>query len=515
MNKSIKITGSLLAKNTALNFFAQIVPLIVALVTIPYVIHGLGTERFGILSLIWVVIGYFSILNMGLGQATTKFVAEALGKEETERIPAIVWTSLTSQLLLGVLGCIILVLATPTLVERVLNIPPDFIEEAKNTFYILSLSIPIVICSASLNGVLEAAQRFDLVNAVTVPSSCLNFLLPAIGIFLDLKLPGIVILLLILRAATLGVYLILCFRVYPKIRQVLLIDTKMLRPLFSFGGWVTISSILIPILVYIDRFFIGALYTIAAVGYYSVSYDMVSRLTIFSRSFSATLFPAFSTIESDKDKLKQLYARSFKYILLIMGPIVLVLIIFAGDILHVWLGGDWASETTLVFQILAIGMLIDGLSRMPANLFDGIGRADLRAKIYLLSVFIYVGLAWFLISKMGIMGAALAWTLRACLELSLFFSVAWKVIRLKRAIFMENGILRGVMAYGGLVAITLFVIVILGKTLLIQSIVTTICLSLFALVTWRYVLDVEDKQPLFLAIKRTRGWGYRLNEFAK
>lgn len=505
MNKSIKITSSLLAKNTTLNFFAQIVPLIVAVVTMPYVIHGLGSERFGILSLTWAVLGYFSILNMGLGQATTKFVAEALGKGKTESIPTIVWTSLAAQLFLGILGSIILAGITPTLVERVLNIPPDFIEEAKNTFYILSLSIPVVICSASLNGVLEAAQRFDLVNAVTVPSSCLNFLLPAIGLLCGFGLPGIVILLLILRAATVGVYLILCFRVYPKIRQVLLIDTKMLRPLFSFGGWVTISSVLIPILVYIDRFFIGALYTIAAVGYYSVSYDMVSRLTIFSRSFSATLFPAFSTIESDKDKLKQLYVRSLKYILLIMGPVVLVVIIFAGDILRLWLGVDWASKTTLVFQILAVGMLFNGISRMPANLFVGIGRADLSAKIYILSAFVYVGPTWFLISKMGIVGAALAWTLRACLEFSLFSGVAWRIVRLNRTVFIENGILRGIMAYGGLVIIASFLIVISGKTLLVQGVITAICLTLFALITWRYVLDMEDKQPLFLAIKRIRG----------
>ena len=328
----IKIQDRLLIKNTGLNFIGRVIPLIVAVATIPYIIHGLGAERFGIFSLAFVVLGYFSIFNLGLGRATTKFVSEALGKGETERIPAILWTSLASQSLLGLLGSISLVMATHILVERILNIPPDLMEETKNVFYLLSLSIPVVICSASLRGTLEAGQRFDLVNAVTIPSSCLTFLLPMIGLLLGFQLVGIIILLLIARVCAIVAYLMLCFRVYPRIKQSFLIDTKMLRPLFTFGGWVTICSILIPILVYLDRFLIGALRTVADVGYYSISYDIISRVGIFPASFAMTLFPAFSTLGANRDKLKRLYTYSLKYLLLVMGPIIFVLVIF---ILHI------------------------------------------------------------------------------------------------------------------------------------------------------------------------------------
>jgi len=504
MSQTVKIQGRLLIKNVVLNFIGQVIPLIVAVATVPYIIHGLGADRFGIFSLAFVVLGYFSIFDLGLGRATTKFVSEALGKGETERIPVILWTSLASQFSLGVLGSISLVMATPILVERILNIPPDLMEETKNVFYLLSLSIPVVICSASLRGTLEAGQRFDLVNAVTIPSSCLTFLLPIIGLLLSFQLSGIVILLLIVRVGAIVAYLMLCFRVYPRIKQLFLIDTKMFRPLFTFGGWVTVCSILIPILVYLDRFLIGALRTVADVGYYSVSYDIISRVGIFPASLTMTLFPAFSTLEADRDKLKRLYTCSLKYLLLVMGPIIFVLVIFAGDILHLWLGADWALKTTLVFQILAIGIFVNALSQMPANLLDGIGRPDLRAKVFLSYILPYIILLWFLINKFGIVGAALAWTLRACLELLLFFGVAWKTIHLNPATFVQNGVLRAIMVYGGMVVIGLFVVGIWGKTILTQGVIVITCLTVFALVVWRYVLDNEEKQFLFLAIKKVR-----------
>ena len=77
--KGFHIRGSLLARNTVLNFVCATVPLAIGVLSIPYVIHGLGVERFGILSLAWIMAGYLSFLNLGLGPATTRFVAELLG----------------------------------------------------------------------------------------------------------------------------------------------------------------------------------------------------------------------------------------------------------------------------------------------------------------------------------------------------------------------------------------------------------------------------------------------------
>jgi O-antigen/teichoic acid export membrane protein len=498
----MKIHGNLLIKNTGLNVVGQGIPLIVAVAAIPFITRGLGADRYGILSIAWVVIGYFAIVDLGLGRATTKFVAEALGKDKSEQVPAILWTSLAVQLFLGAMGSIILIIVSPVLVEQILNIPSDFIEEAKNVFYLLSVSIPVVICSGSLSGALEAAQRFDLLNAVRMPSSCLNYLLPLIGLSLNLGLPGIIVLLLILRIGMMSVLLILCFYVYPKIRTSFSIDTKMLRSLLTFGGWITICTILIPILVYLDRFLIGALSSVAAVGYYSVSFDAISRVGIVPASIAPIMFPAFSALEADKDKVEHLYVCSLKYLLLVIGPIILTLVIFAGNVLSLWLGSDWASKTTLVFQILAIGVLMNALAQMPANLLDGIGRPDLKAKVFLSYLLPYIILLWFLISRFGITGAALAWTLRATLELVLFFGMASRTMHFNPLTFVRNRLPQAIIVYGAITIIGLSMVGVWGKTVLIQGVIVITCLTIFALVAWRYILDDKEKQFLVLTIKK-------------
>ena len=69
-------------RNSLLNLMGQVVPLFVGVATVPLIVRGLGPERFGLLSIAWVVLSYSAVFDLGLGRASTKFVAEALARGE-------------------------------------------------------------------------------------------------------------------------------------------------------------------------------------------------------------------------------------------------------------------------------------------------------------------------------------------------------------------------------------------------------------------------------------------------
>ncbi len=494
-NTSVDISGSLLARNALLNLIGQAVPLIVGVVTIPFIVRGLGNERFGLLSLAWVILGYFSIFDLGLGRATTKFVAEALGKGEDEEVPYLVWTAVTSQAVLGIVGGLILAGITPLLVEKILNIPLKLLDEAKDTFYLLALSVPIVLLGSSFRGVLEAIQRFDLINTVRIPSSMLTYLLPLVGVFFNLRLTGIVTMILLARLGTLVSFLVLSLCLFSKLKKYSC-SVAFFPKLISFGGWITVSSATAPVLLYLDRFLIGSLLTIAAVTYYMAPYEAVTRLSIISVSLTMTLFPAFSTLDGVKDRLKlgTLFSRSVKYVLLLLGPIVLVIALFAKEILQIWLGTDFAIKSMLVLQLLAFGVLINSLAHTPFALLQGIGRPDLPAKFHLLELPIYCGISWILIRNFGVAGAAVAWVLRVALDAFLLFGATFKVYRFSFRLLRDNGtILAGF-------ALLIFTVITWGFKIFLnvlplfaQALFIMALLVLFALIVWRNILDVSDR----------------------
>lgn len=506
MNQMGKPQGGLLVKNTVLNVLGSVLPMLVGIVTIPYVVRGLGVERFGVLSLAWVILGYFNLFDFGLGRATTKFVAEAVGAGKMYRLPALVWTSFAFQLVLGTLGGITLAALTPFGVERILKIPTVLAVESETMFYVLSMAIPVSIGSVCFRGVLEAAERFDLVNAVKVPLNASVFLMPAVALMLGFSLPGIALLLLATQLAGAVSYLVLCFRVFPVLKQGLSIDHAILRPLLTYGGWVTGYSLIIPVVMYLDRFLIGILLSLGMVAYYTVPYDAVSQTRVLPSSLSRSLFPAFSALgTAHKEDVVELCARSLKYLLMAMGPLTLAFVLFAGDILRLWLGQDFAANSTLVFQLLAIAFFLNSLAWPPTTALLGLGRPDLVTKLFLLLLLLHAGLAWFLIQEMGLAGAALAVVVREGLHVILFFFAFWKTISLSFSTFAQKGLLRAAMTTGTLVVTMAFLVSTQSYSVLFQ-IVTMVGLSLvFLLVILRYVLDAGELAELqagFLQVLR-------------
>src|SRR5215472_2321213 len=72
-------SNRLLARNTLWNLAGSVAPMLVAAVCIPLLIKGLGTDRFGVLTLVWALIGYATLFDLGLGRALTQLVAAKLG----------------------------------------------------------------------------------------------------------------------------------------------------------------------------------------------------------------------------------------------------------------------------------------------------------------------------------------------------------------------------------------------------------------------------------------------------
>ena len=480
--------GRRLAQNTAFNLAGQVIPAVVAIACIPIAIHGMGNDRFGLLSIAWVLLSYLTLFDIGLGRATVRFVASSIAAGDEAQIRRSVWTSIALQVLLGSAGGLLFAAATPFLVEHALKIPASLHAEARSGFYALSVCVPVLIVSAGVRGILEASQRFDLVNAVRVVANSLIFVVPAAAALLHLSLTAAFLLLgagLVLSG--LG-YVAFVLKVHPGLRAGFAFDPRLVWPLMRFGGWVTVSAVVVPILVYTDRVLLGALVSVAALTYYTVPYEMAFRLQVFPAAFGAVLFPAFASSSTvNNPRLPELYARSLKYLLVVMAPTCLVVYLFGRQILEVWIGPAFAAHSAVVFQVLAVGMLLNALSQIPAQLLDGCGRPDLRAKVFLAYTPVYVAAAWLLISHFGLIGAAIAWTARAALELVLFFAVAWYLLRPDMNVFVRQRV-----ALAAVVVVAFLLVAVqvvqLGWFLLTAGFAIALAAAL-----WIFALDAAER----------------------
>ena len=427
--KSLGRRGSI-ARNSALNLIGFIVPMVVGLAAVPVITRELGAARFGILSLAFAILEYSSLFDLGLGAATTREVSAAIARRDAG-LSSLIAGSVISQVALGSIGALVLILASGPLVNGVFEIPPELRGEAVTVFRILALMIPATVVLLSLRGILEAAGRFDLSNAIRIPSSVATFLVPAVAAHYGYGLPAIVAMLLVTRVLICGVMAAAITAILPDHRWTIRASWDVMRPLFVFGGWMSLSNALSPLLVYIDRFILAALVGVAAVGYYTAPFDTVMRLLIVPASLMGAVYPTVSArlAMGDRAGIQALYGEAIRKTFLILILPAIIIGIAGPALLKLWLGAAFASDALVAVRVLAFGVFFHAMARIPSGFINALGRPDLVAKLNVAELVVHVPIAWTLISRFGVTGAALAWTLRVILDAALLYLVSGKVLR--------------------------------------------------------------------------------------
>jgi O-antigen/teichoic acid export membrane protein len=483
----------LIAKNSVLNFLGQVLPGVIGVVTIRYIIKGLGTDAYGILSIAYIVLGYFSIFDLGLSRATVKFVAEHLSPEKIHRIPELVWTSLSLLFILGCIGGLLVAAFVPLLVTRLFKMPPSFIGQAKLSLYILCAAMPIMLGSDALRGVLEAAQRFDWVNYVKVPSSICFYLFAALAIPFGVKVTGIVTILVLIRLATGMAYLLLSFRVIPGLRSGFRFSREAVRPLTVFGGWVMVSNLTGPLFGYLERFMIASVLSVGMLTYYSVPFDLIAKAIIFPASLAPALFPYFSYHGGrGGSEVSDVTSRSVKYLLLVMTPITALFCFFAKDILRLWLGAQFAAQSTVVLQVLALSFFLNALAYIPYTSVQALGRPELKAILDLVALPAYALYCWWLLHKFGINGAALAKLLSAILDTGFLFLFAWRMKSFSVRDCISGPLFRALLASAGLL-LTVFTFELFHPRLIVSAVLLMLSFLAYTTVFWFAAVDSDER----------------------
>ena len=495
-NSAEKLTqGKLLARNTILNVLGYGLPMLVAIFATPLLVKGLGTERFGILTLAWVIIGYLSLFDLGLGRALTKLVAENLGAGETQKIPALIWTSLFVMFFIGILVAFTASWFLPYLIQDLIKIPHFLASETLNAFYLLVFSVPIVIISVGLRGILDAYQRFDLTNMVRIPLGVYSFTAPLLVLPFTQNLFPVVGVLVVGRLIACMVQLLFCFQIVPSLHRGVVLERSIIGPLFRFGSWMTVSNIVSPLMMYLDRFFIGAVISVSAVAYYATPSEVVTKILLISGALMGVLFPAFSTsYVQDRNRTARLFERGVKYVFIAIFPLTLILVTLAHDGLNLWLGKEFARNSTTVLQWITVGVFVHSLGQVPYGLIQGAGRPDLTGKLHMVELPFYILGLWILIHTHGIVGAAMAWFFRICLDTVCMFVMAHRLLIIGKEMMIKK------MVFIGSV-LPIFLFATFPDTLFMKTLFLVFFLSVFFFAAWFKLLDTDEKGMVLAQFK--------------
>jgi len=188
--------------------------------------------------------------------------------------------------------------------------------------------------------------------------------------------------------------------------------------MFRFGGWISLSNIISVIQENAERLLIAGLMPISVVLYYSIPKDMLDRIYILPSSLCKTLFPIVSTIDkTKKTEIKKLFFSSLKFISFTIGIVLVIIVIFSKVFLSLWINNEFSVLATPVIYCLSFGVLASSLNLIPFTFFQALGMPEVTAKQQLIRFPIILLVAFLLIGKYGLLGAAISWSFGRILAL--------------------------------------------------------------------------------------------------
>jgi O-antigen/teichoic acid export membrane protein len=415
--------------NTIYQIGSQIVPAVAAITAIPFLLRRLGPEAFGIVTIFSAALLYFTMLDLGLGRAATRFMAQSLEANRPGDLRRYFWGSIILLSGVGVVvtaGCL---LGVSVLVSNYLKIPALYSRAATESFYIICLTIPVVTLTATLRGFLEASGRFPFVSIVSGCSGVAIYVLPALAVLVGGGLVAVAASFAVSRGATCGAFAIGCWRTEGRPSLHPIFDVTAVRQMLSFGGWLSVSNIVGTAMIYCDRFLLGIWVSMAAVTSYGMPLDMVSRLQILITSLCAVLFPLMSRLdESGSAHFQSVYRGAIAISLSVLAPLTTFAVVVAPGLMKVWLGDRNTSDAVFAARVFLAGAVVQSVGSIAWTALHARGRSDLTAWVHLTEFPLYCGLFYVAATRFGVHGAALAWLGRVIVDF--FFMVL--LLRIQR-----------------------------------------------------------------------------------
>lgn len=406
------------ARGSIHNLLGAAVPGFVSLITVPLYLHVMGAARYGVLAVVWVLLGYFGMFDLGLSRATANRIAQLHNAPVAER-QEVFWTACVLNAVLGIAGGTTLYFAGEGLLRHWLSVSGELRAEALTALPWMAIAVPLATVSSVLTGALEGKERFGILNLIQASGTVGFQTLPLVAAYvIGPELRIVVGVAVAVRALSvvplvLAVRSILPISGYPHVKR------RRIRELFAFGLWVTITNVVSPILSTIDRLLIGALLGARAVAYYAVPANLVNRIQIVPGALERALFPRFSKVDAAESS--RIRIESLKTLAAITTPLIVAALLAIRPFLYLWIGPRLSSAAAPVGEILLAGMWVNGLAYLPFAQLQAQGRPAVVAKFHLMEVLPFLVLLWLGVRYFGIIGAATAWTLRVWADAYLLF----------------------------------------------------------------------------------------------
>ena len=438
-----------LAGNVFWNWTGMVVTMLTGFVLAPYLVHTLGDTVYGVWILIASMSGYFGLLDLGVRGSVGRYIAYYRARGDQQGVNATLNTALAILGGVAVL-CLLATLAITLVFFHLFEVPPELVPSARLAILIVGCNLALTFPVSVFDGVLWGQERFDLINAVDIPTALLRMFLT----FRLVQSPqDILTLAWITFATTAGNELVkvaLSFRVDQKMRLGRQWFSRIhARQLYGYGIWQFLLQIARQISAQIGPLIIGGLVSVSAVTPFSVASRLIQYASQFMVAATGVLTPLATRLHArdDASREKRLFIEGGRWCAAFAWYVAILLLILGEPLLRLWMGHKVMALSMPQLVVLTLGETLAMSQWLTYSII--LGKARHRA-VALASLVegVIAGLGGALVAgHWGTMGVCIVFAIAAFCCRGVFQMVqACRVLQVPLETYLRSALLRPLLA---------------------------------------------------------------------
>lgn len=418
-NKSLK-------RNAFWNILSNGVNLLLLFVLTPIITKGLGDTGYGIYVILGTIGGALNIANLGLGEATLRFVAFYYARQDENGINRVFNATLWLYSILGISISLLFILYPQSLID-LLNL--NALGDEGN--FLIRLTIVLFLINfiyACFTSVFQALQRYDIYSYVSTGQNGLRFISNILIIFLGYGLKGLVIVNLAIGGLFLCISIIETKRLLPYLSLYRIPSFSDYKEIFSYGIYAFISQIVGLVWQYCDNILLAIYIGPQSVGFFSIPMQLIGKVNGLITAGFSVLFPKFASEEQDS-QIKSLYIKSTQLSLFLSILLFVPISIMLKDFLHLWISAEFAQKAGFIATLLAFSYIIRGAFLPYESLLKGIGKPNIIMYITIASSAVILITDMTLLPRVGLNGVGFAYLISSGIGIAAITYVWKKFVR--------------------------------------------------------------------------------------
>lgn len=352
--------------NVTTRWIATLVQGALGIFLVRFLLFQLGQDGYGLAALMSAVVSMAMVADLGLGGALARHLAAQMALKDQLRFNQLASSAFLFYLVVGVtMGTACGVFAS--WITHAINAPPALESEA--LFLVRWYAAPALFLSFVTPvyvGVITSANRFDLLNCITVGVGIAR----ATGLFLILNLTttglrGWAMVMLMVQALNLVITVWFAYRICPQLRITPTLATKTaFLILLSTGGYLFALQLANLLSIKADPIILSTFLGPAAVASYTPAVTLVGAVRPLITALADQLHPLATAYHEagQRKNLGEVLIRGTKLTLLLGVGACVLLAVFAEPITRIWLAQSLGTQYVVTAQVLILWAAVDLLS---------------------------------------------------------------------------------------------------------------------------------------------------------